>query len=194
MTAGDVWLPGTWMKQFPKIIFVLITGLVVTGFRWSLLFGELHWQDIDQALDQDFPAVRHISVQELRSMLATGQQILLVDVREPEEYRVSHLPKALPASVFQTEKVDRDQHIVAYCSVGLRSAEYVQQLQKQGFQNVYNLRGSIFMWANNGYPLEVEGRAAVKAKVHPFNDRWGKLLHPELRSTKTGKEALSGSP
>lgn len=77
------------------------------------------------------------------------------------------------------ETVERDRLIVAYCSVGLRSAEYVERLQHQGFQKVFNLRGSIFSWANEGYPLEAAGHAATK--VHPYNDRWGKLLRPELR-------------
>jgi rhodanese-related sulfurtransferase len=170
------------MKQLLTILSVLLAALLLAGFRWSLLFGELQWQDIDQALDQDFPAVRHLGVEELRTMLAADRQLVLVDVREQEEYQVSHLPKALPARVLQTAEFDRNQLIVAYCSVGLRSAEYVQQLQQQGFRNVYNLRGSIFMWANNGYPLEADGTAATK--VHPYNDRWGKLLHPKLRSTK----------
>lgn len=180
------------IQQLSKIVYVLITTLIVSGFRWSFLFGELRWQDIDQALHQDFPAVRHLRVDELRSMLAADRQLVLVDVREPEEYRVSHLPNALPAYALQTEKIDRDQLIVAYCSVGLRSAEYVQQLQQQGFHNVYNLRGSIFMWANNGYPLEANGRTATR--VHPYDDRWGKLLDPQLWSTSTEVETPGESP
>lgn len=152
----------------------------MTGFRWSLQFGELEWREIDAALDEDFPAVRHLSVEQLRSMLDQRQQFRLIDVREAEEYQVSHLPGAQLAGSFLVESLGRDQLIVAYCSVGLRSAEYVRRLQQQGFHNAYNLRGSIFLWANSGYPLEADGRPAMK--VHPYSERWGKLLHPELHS------------
>ncbi|SHO47371.1 rhodanese-like domain-containing protein [Desulfopila aestuarii] len=180
------------MKTISKIFIVLLATLLLSGFRWSLMFGELEWADIDQALDQDFPTVRQLSVEEVRSMLDSNQQFVLVDVREPAEYQVSHLPNALPADAFQPEKSEKDLLIVAYCSVGLRSAKYVQQLQQQGLQNVYNLRGSIFMWANKGYPLESDNGPV--ARVHPFNERWGKLLRPELRSEKNGDDVPARRP
>jgi len=180
------------MRLAALAFLMITTGFVLCGFRWSLLYGDLHWQDIDEALDQDFPTVRNLSVDELRSMLAKKREIVLVDAREPEEYLVSHLPAALLKSEFQQQKIELDRLVVAYCSVGLRSAKFVRQLQEQGYRNVYNLRGSIFMWANKGYPLEENGRPAVR--VHPYNERWGRLLRTELWSTGNKREAPGRKP
>jgi hypothetical protein len=44
--------------------------------------------------------------------------------------------------------------------------------------NVFNLQGSIFQWANEGRPLITNGHAVHV--VHPFNERWGVLLNPQL--------------
>jgi len=44
--------------------------------------------------------------------------------------------------------------------------------------NVFNLQGSIFQWANEGRPLMANGR--VVHVVHPYSERWGVLLNPQL--------------
>ena len=77
-----------------------------------------------------------------------------------------------------------DMPIVAYCSVGYRSSELVQKLTERGFTNVKNLDGSIFEWANRGYPVERDGEEV--REVHPFDDRWGTLLHEDLRAYAPG--------
>lgn len=132
--------------------------MLLAGFRWSLLFGSLDWQTVNDALEEDYPTVRHLNIDQLQGMLDQQPPPLLVDVRTVVEYRVSHLPGALPVVSFSSEKLEKDRLIVAYCSVGFRSAKFVEQLQQQGFRHAYNLRGSIFMWANQGFPLEAEGR------------------------------------
>lgn len=68
--------------------------------------------------------------------------------------------------------------IIAYCSVGLRSAEFVSARQKDSSMHIVNLKGSLFEWANNGYPLVAEGKEVIR--VHPYNDRWGALLAPGI--------------
>jgi hypothetical protein len=53
-------------------------------------------------------------------------------------------------------------------------------LQRQGFTNVRTLEGSLFAWANDGRPMEVDGRPVKE--VHPYNEFWGRLLEPEVRA------------
>lgn len=180
------------MSVFLRHIAVLVTVLLLVGFRWSLMFGELDWDKVNAVIDQEYPMIAELSVEELQALLDSGRKVHLVDVREPEEYRVSHLPGAVLSSSFQPESLDKQVMIVAYCSVGLRSAKYVQQLQKQGFSRVYNLRGSLFQWANQGYPLTVDGQRATR--VHPYNERWGKLLRAELHSYSVGQDGGSQRP
>jgi 3-mercaptopyruvate sulfurtransferase SseA len=47
-------------------------------------------------------------------------------------------------------------------------------LKDAGWTSVANLRGGIFRWALDGRPLETSGRPTTN--VHPFDDRWGRLL------------------
>ena len=55
-------------------------------------------------------------------------------------------------------------------------------LRRQGFQTVYDLSGGLFAWANQGRPMEAEGRAA--ADVHPYSTVWGRLLKPAVRADR----------
>ncbi len=67
-----------------------------------------------------------------------------------------------------------------YCSVGMRSSKAAATLVRSGRANVFNLQGSIFQWANEGRTLVANGRAVHV--VHPYNERWGVLLNPQLHA------------
>ena len=145
---------------------------------WSMTLKMIHAR---------FPTVARVSTDTLQSWLDESPQrknLLLFDVREPEEYAVSHLQGARPAaSKDETLKAlqgaPADQRIVLYCSVGYRSSELAQFLMKKGYTDVYNLEGSIFTWANEGRPV-YRGKERVKV-VHPYDRIWGSLLKKSLR-------------
>lgn len=171
-------MPVFFQVRLPWVCIVLLWTFVLTGFRWSLTFGELTWEDINSALSEDYPTINRLSVEKLKEKVDRGYPMLVVDVRTREEFDVSHLPHAIHFEDFKPEATHKDTVLVAYCSVGLRSAEYIQTLQETGFSATYNLQGSIFAWANSGYPLESFGHSVDH--VHPYNDRWGRLLKTEL--------------
>jgi rhodanese-related sulfurtransferase len=110
---------------------------------------------------------------------------IILDVREPEEYAVSHLPGALRARTSDEaldilETLQGDTCIVLYCSVGYRSSELAAALTEHGFTNVHNLEGSIFEWANRGLPVFHD--SLITHTVHPYDEDWGILLHRDLWS------------
>ena len=70
--------------------------------------------------------------------------------------------------------------VVAYCSVGYRSARLAAALRDRGLADVHNLEGSIFRWANEDRPL-FRGDTPVR-RVHPFDETWGVLLAPDRRA------------
>ena len=72
------------------------------------------------------------------------------------------------------------QKILVYCSVGVRSSRYAQQLKGAGIENIYNLQGSIFAWANQGFPVQRQGKTVQK--VHGYDAEWEKYLLPQYRS------------
>jgi rhodanese-related sulfurtransferase len=120
-----------------------------------------------------------ISVATLAAELRKPDGPLLLDIRNPAEYRVSHLHGArfVPYDSLKTEQfvgVDRNQPVVVYCSVGVRSEQMGERLHALGFRHVRNLYGGLFEWVNEGYPVyNAQGRTA---NVHPYSMLWGAWL------------------
>lgn len=144
----------------------------------------LSWIAIRFLIQLKFPKVKQLSTTNLATWLAQNQsKPLLLDGRTTEEYAVSRIEGAKLAPVNledlrNWEGIDTAVPIVVYCSVGYRSAAKARKLQQMGYQNVYNLEGSIFQWANEGRPV-YQGSRLVK-QVHPYNNFWGQLLNQEL--------------
>jgi len=96
------------------------------------------------------PAVPEITPEELKQLLDAGDDIVVLDVREPHERDIcrleSHLIPVddLPARVHE---LDSARELVAYCKSGARSAHAVAFLQSVGFRRVRNLRGGLDAWA-----------------------------------------------
>lgn len=137
-----------------------------------------------------FPSVRQLPPAQLAGWLAdnTRSQPLLLDVRQPEEFAVSHLAGArrvdTQAAVEEVLRgVPAGQPIVCYCAAGFRSSLLAKRLARAGRREVFNLEGAIFDWACEGRPL-VCGDQPTR-EVHPFN--WlGRLLLPrDIRADTT---------
>lgn len=114
------------------------------------------------------------------ALKAIHNDVLLLDAREEEEYRVSHIPNALHLGYKQINKdllqtLPKDTTIVVYCSIGYRSEKAGEQLEEMGFTHVYNLYGSIFEWVNQGHPV-VDKDNQPTPKVHTYNKNWSKWL------------------
>ncbi|MDQ3196921.1 MAG: rhodanese-like domain-containing protein [Burkholderiales bacterium] len=82
---------------------------------------------------------------------STRTRPLLLDVREPWEFELCHIEDArlLPMQQVpqQARELADDAEIVVICHHGLRSAQVVQFLMRNGFKNVANLQGGIDAWA-----------------------------------------------
>ncbi|MGA9853503.1 MAG: rhodanese-like domain-containing protein [Gammaproteobacteria bacterium] len=89
-------------------------------------------------------------------------KLVIIDVREPEEYAAGHIPGAIhiPRGVleFKIDQFpvlhDRDRAIVLQCQGGGRSALATVALQELGFKNVSNLAGGFGAWNAAGLPTE----------------------------------------
>ena len=152
----------------------------LVGFSWSWPGSIKTWEDVDVFISKKYPQVKHISTGELRTLFSNGRTFYLFDIRTSEEFAVSHLHGAIRAEKAEEVELSRGTFIIAYCSVGVRSAAFIRDLQQEGYLQAYNLRGSLFEWANEGYPL-VQGGKSVH-KVHPYNSKWGLFLEKKLHS------------
>ncbi|EKD70540.1 MAG: hypothetical protein ACD_46C00502G0002 [uncultured bacterium] len=92
-----------------------------------------------------------LSVFELKNLLQTQSDILLLDVREPFEFQICHLNGTLiPLNTLSNNlsNLDANRHIVVYCKSGVRSMRAVKFLKANGFNQVSNLKGGIIEWIN----------------------------------------------
>lgn len=148
----------------------------------AFFFRTPQWPEIKQSIHEGHPGMPQTTTAQLRLWLADASRAppLLLDSRAPAEYEVSHLQGArlapsLSAALRVLEGRAKDAPVVVYCSVGVRSAALVQQLMREGWLNVSNLDGSIFEWANQGYPVFRGDAPAIL--VHPYSKSWGTLLN-----------------
>lgn len=105
--------------------------------------------------------------------------VVLLDAREPDEYKVSHLANALFVgynnfNMDSLKIINKNTPIVVYCSVGYRSGKITEKLMENGFVNVQNLYGGIFEWKNNNKML-VDDKG-ITNDVHPYSKTWGVWL------------------
>jgi rhodanese-related sulfurtransferase len=144
------------------------------------------WERTKSWVRSEFPEVEQVSAEDLRLRLGSGRKSpMVLDVRTAEEYEVSHLRGAIRVDPDAglpdfLRRLDRGTPVVAYCSVGYRSSRLVERLKNEGFTDAKNLEGSIFEWANKGYPLERDGVSVQE--VHPYDEEWGRLLDPSLHA------------
>jgi adenylyltransferase/sulfurtransferase len=93
-----------------------------------------------------------ITVEELKNRLDRHDLLFILDVRNPEEYRICHLPGStllpLPELPQRFAELDKDREMVVHCKSGMRSAKAIQFLRQQGFRNLKNLKGGILAWAD----------------------------------------------
>jgi rhodanese-related sulfurtransferase len=122
-------------------------------------------------------SVPYIKITELKN-----SKYILLDSREPREYQVSHIPNALFVGYdyFKPEKVsklikNRNTPIVVYCSIGVRSEQIGEKLQKMGYTNVYNLYGGIFEYKNKGGKV-INTKNQETDSIHTFTKQWSTYL------------------
>ncbi len=100
-------------------------------------------------------AVPEIEPRELKARLERGDDLFILDVREPHEYQICNLNGyLLPLGELprRIHELDSSREIVAHCRSGKRSAEAVEFLRKAGFRKVWNLKGGILAWSDQVDP------------------------------------------
>ena len=99
--------------------------------------------------------IPEMQVEELKRRLDAGEDLFVLDVREPHEYQICHINGHLiPLGDLpkRVNELDSSREIVAHCRSGVRSAKAVAFLQQAGFKKVHNLAGGILAWADRVDP------------------------------------------
>jgi rhodanese-related sulfurtransferase len=95
--------------------------------------------------------IKNLSPQELKSIMDSGEQFRLIDVREQWEFEIAKLDNSelLPLSNFinLSSSLNPEEKLIIYCHHGTRSYNACQYLAKKGFSNLFNLNGGINAWS-----------------------------------------------
>ncbi|MGZ0655613.1 rhodanese-like domain-containing protein [Coraliomargarita sp. W4R53] len=168
------------------LYWISLSALLLSGCH-NASTPEAELETMIQEVSTKFNEVPQVPTSELAEWLADPTHVapILLDVREPDEYAVSHLPGAIQVSPDATaqqliDQIDFTRPIMVYCSVGYRSSMLARRLIASGATETMNLEGSIFKWANEGRPMLKESGATDKA--HPYNRKFGRMLQESLRA------------
>jgi adenylyltransferase/sulfurtransferase len=97
-----------------------------------------------------------IDVTELKQKLDRGDNFVLIDVREPHEYKIANIPgsRLIPLGEFPKHvgEFDPEADIVIHCKSGMRSAKACGVLRQAGFKHVRNVVGGILAWSDKVDP------------------------------------------
>ena len=83
------------------------------------------------------------------SSLSKSKDFLIVDVRTPEEHKISRINNSININFYDEKfinmfkKIDYDKHVLIYCRSGRRSLEAAKILTDEGFGKIYDLKGGI---------------------------------------------------
>lgn len=95
--------------------------------------------------------IPEMSPSEFARRREAGEDLLLLDVREPRELKIASVPGALHIPMGEVPgrlgEIDRNREVVVLCHSGGRSLRVAMFLAQQGFGRVANLRGGIQRWA-----------------------------------------------
>lgn len=95
--------------------------------------------------------IPQLAVKELKRRIDRGEQVYILDVRDPFEYQIANLGgKLIPQSEvpWRMAEIDRNREVIVQCHVGIRSQQIAELLKQAGYPRVVNLAGGILAWAN----------------------------------------------
>ena len=93
--------------------------------------------------DQEYGLINGSTFQKLR----TEKELIILDVRTPKEFQSGQIPGAINIDITapdfheKIKQLDKNQEFLVYCAVGGRSARALKEMQKLGFDHVYDLQG-----------------------------------------------------
>lgn len=166
--------------------FAFVLALTIASVSPTLGDSAFSLAKVREQVRQDYSQVKHLVPEALTRKLADEKNILLLDVREGDEFAVSHIAgaKRVDPGIWRWtfmnkfEKAAAGKTVVFYCSVGVRSSKLAARVQsallEAGAKAVYNLDGGIFAWHNEQRPLIDIG--APTQFVHPYDSNWGRLV------------------
>lgn len=130
-----------------------------------------------ELVDKARAATTQVSLNDLKDAIDRNENMVILDVRNPDEYDVAHIPGAvnLPRGLLEfniwTTVPDIDRKLYVYCKTGARAALATRQLNELGYRNAVALSVGVAAWTEAGFPVQVTARddKVVAAAVKPVS-------------------------
>jgi rhodanese-related sulfurtransferase len=136
-------------------VFVLVVSGIVGGTYWMMRGRDA------TAADAPVKAKGFLTItpREAKTLIETRPELLLIDVRSPEEFAQGALPGSQLIPFWEFTKgvpaIPKDKPILLVCAVGGRSYGVGRLLAAKGYPEVYNLKGGLSAWIEQQVPLPV---------------------------------------
>jgi adenylyltransferase/sulfurtransferase len=105
---------------------------------------------------EEVPEGLEVAPQDLRRERGENAGLLILDVRQPWEYRIGHIARSVLVPIetlrYRLSELEGEEHIVTVCHHGTRSLRAAKQLREAGFSDVRSLRGGMAAWADEVDP------------------------------------------
>lgn len=103
--------------------------------------------------------IEEVTPQQVLEMQTNGENVVYLDVREPKEWNLGRLPKAIHVPLGNLESkvrelIPRDQRVVVYCARGNRSALAALAMKRMGYDKVASMSRGIMGWADINGEIE----------------------------------------
>lgn len=130
-------------------------------------------QQVDEMYQQyqqeAFPTVSTVTAEQLLTW-QQSEQVILVDVRTPEERVISRIPSAITFEEYQENFATyTNDKIVFYCTIGYRSGIETEKAKQRNLE-AYNLHGGVLAWSHIGQPFLRDDRET--RDVHVYGKQW----------------------
>lgn len=162
------------MKKLFSILFTGVIALSCINPQTAAKNKKKSVEVMAEQIAKKFPKAPQVSIEDFLDWKTSAHPpIVLVDVREDREIKISMLPDSITKKEYERDSLKYKEHIVvAYCTIGYRSSEYVEKLTKNKV-NAYNLKESLLGWAHRGLSFTSKGIKTKKA--HVYEEAWNFL-------------------
>lgn len=115
---------------------------------------------VKEMVDKARAATKQVSIEELKKSMDSGEAMVVLDVREPNEYEAAHIPESvnLPRGLLEFNiwslVPDKNEKIMVYCKTGARAALATRQLNELGYVNALAVATGGAAWVKAGYPVQ----------------------------------------
>jgi rhodanese-related sulfurtransferase len=104
----------------------------------------------------------NVSTPDAYALIEDRPDMVIMDVRTPEEYQAGHLNGAVNLDYYsggfldRLKALDKNSTYIVYCRKGIRGGIALEMMRSLGFKEVYNILGGLALWAEEGRPMKGE--------------------------------------